>query len=393
MEATNGFAFGFEAPSDAAIPTAPVAAATRSAVEHAPSEEAAYAAHWPTEHVRVGEETLAACAQPADALSLIGGASAEADVTPGVYEGGFKIWECALDLLEVMEARRAAGALTLHGARVLEAGCGAGLPGVLALRRGCALLVLQDFNSEVLRTTTMATLRRNGGWEAAERGAVRFVSGDWASVSAKLADEHIVRRRELRRRALEGDKAAAATDVGFDLILTSDTIYSPAATPALWSLIRAQLRPNGVALVAAKSYYFGVGGSTADFCALVASDARFVCEAIRVFEDGKSNRREVLEVRRREVAAATPPEPAAPPEAAPPEAAAPEPAAPEPAPPEPAPPESVPPEPAAPEAAVPEEAGPEAEAAAAEAAAAAAAAEAAEDAEEEASLKRTFAEI
>ena len=381
--AQKGFAFGFEAPSDAAIPTAPVAAAARPAVEHAPSEEAAYAAHWPTEQVRVGEETLAACAQPADALSLIGGAKSDADVTPGVYEGGFKIWECALDLLEVMEARRAAGALTLHGARVLEAGCGAGLPGVLALRRGCASLVLQDFNSEVLRTTTMATLRRNGGWEAAERGAVRFVSGDWASVSAKLTDEHIARRREHRRRALEGDKAAAATDVGFDLILTSDTIYSPAATPALWSLIRAQLRPNGVALVAAKSYYFGVGGSTADFCALVASDARFVCEAIRVFEDGKSNRREVLEVRRRAVAAA--PEPAAPPEAAPPEAAAAEPAAPEPAPPEPAPPESVPPEPAAPEAAAPEEAGPEAEAAAAEAEAEAAAAEA--------SLKRTFAEI
>ena len=53
--AQSGFAFGFEAPSDAAIPTAPVVATTRPAVEHAPSEEAAYAAHWPTEHVRVGE--------------------------------------------------------------------------------------------------------------------------------------------------------------------------------------------------------------------------------------------------------------------------------------------------------------------------------------------------
>ena len=56
--ATSGFAFGFEAPSDAAIPTAPVVATTRPAVEHAPSEEAAYAAHWPTEHVRVGEGIL-----------------------------------------------------------------------------------------------------------------------------------------------------------------------------------------------------------------------------------------------------------------------------------------------------------------------------------------------
>ena len=54
---------------------------------------------------------------------------------------------------------------------------------------------------------------------------------------------------------------------------------------------------RGVALIAAKSYYFGVGGSVADFCALVASDGRFACETVRTFEDGQSNRREVLRVR------------------------------------------------------------------------------------------------
>ena len=47
----------------------------------------------------------------------------------------------------------------VRGARVLEAGCGAGLPGAFALRHKCANLVLTDFNEEGLRWLTMPTLR------------------------------------------------------------------------------------------------------------------------------------------------------------------------------------------------------------------------------------------
>ena len=77
------------------------------------------------------------------------------------------------------------------------------------------------------------------------------------------------------------------------------------ATPRLWQLIQKQLRrPSGIALVAAKSYYFGVGGSVAAFCALVQADPRFVCQTVRTFEDGASNRREVLQVRWRDASEA-----------------------------------------------------------------------------------------
>lgn len=31
--------------------------------------------------------------------------SADGDITPGVYEGGFKTWECAVDLAEYLAAR------------------------------------------------------------------------------------------------------------------------------------------------------------------------------------------------------------------------------------------------------------------------------------------------
>ena len=43
----------------------------------------------------------------------------------------------------------------MRGARVLEAGCGVGLPGALALQLGCAELVLQDYNAAVLCWMTM----------------------------------------------------------------------------------------------------------------------------------------------------------------------------------------------------------------------------------------------
>jgi hypothetical protein len=85
---------------------------------------------------------------------------------------------------------------------------------------------------------------------------------------------------------------------GFDLILSSETIYESESAARLCGLILAQLRrPSGVALVAAKSYYFGVGGSVAAFRSRVEADGRFTCSTVKVIEDGASNRREVLAIR------------------------------------------------------------------------------------------------
>lgn len=56
--------------------------------------------------------------------------------------------------------------------------------------------------------------------------------------------------------------------IGYDLVLASETIYSPATTPAFISVLEAALSAeNGScrALVAAKTLYFGVGGSVGDF--------------------------------------------------------------------------------------------------------------------------------
>ena len=42
------------------------------------------------------------------------------DLVPGIYEGGLKIWECAVDLARLLERE------DIDGKCVLELGCGAG---------------------------------------------------------------------------------------------------------------------------------------------------------------------------------------------------------------------------------------------------------------------------
>lgn len=55
------------------------------------------------------------------------------------------------------------------------------------------------------------------------------------------------------------------------------------------------LRPKvGQAWIAAKSYYFGVGGGTASFIQLVDRDGTFEVKAVDVIDDGASNKREIL---------------------------------------------------------------------------------------------------
>lgn len=55
--------------------------------------------------------------------------------------------------------------------------------------------------------------------------------------------------------------------------------------------------PRGVALVAAKSHYFGVGGGTAAFAAAVAADGALQAERVWECADGASNKREIWKLR------------------------------------------------------------------------------------------------
>lgn len=84
----------------------------------------------------------------------------------------------------------------------------------------------------------------------------------------------------------------------FDLILTAESIYNPASVPQLLAAFNSCLSPAGVILLAAKSYYFGVGGGVASFKKAVDADGLFKCAVLARVDDGKSNTREVLLLRR-----------------------------------------------------------------------------------------------
>ncbi len=186
-----------------------------------------------------------------------------ADVVAGVYEGGFKLWECAVDLVRYIHKNG------LKGASVLEIGAGHGLPGIVMGSMG-ARLALHDFNEEVLQLCTAVNVKLN------EVSNVRFVAGDWGRLQDVLGEE-------------------------FDVVLSAETVYSEKSLRSLAHTILDSLKPGGYALIAGKTYYFGVGGGMASFRNLVKDIAKerginVNIEVVEQMRDGKSNVREIARI-------------------------------------------------------------------------------------------------
>jgi predicted nicotinamide N-methyase len=202
-----------------------------------------------------------------------------------VYEGGFKAWEGgeALARLLAGDARpgapvwgggelaagaRAAASRSLAGLSILELGAGAALPSLVAARRGAAALDLADYNPSVLECLTAVNVRE----ATAGRGracAVRFWAGDWRGLAGVLL---------VGRDAAAAAAAAAATAAGtapsspstppWALIFAAEVTYAPESlAPFLDCLAKCLHAGGALALVAAKRYYFGVGGGSADLVA------------------------------------------------------------------------------------------------------------------------------
>lgn len=235
------------------------------------------------------------------------------DLTSGMYEGGFKTWECALDLASLVMTEDHLDLNNLDGdLEVIELGAGSAVPSLALLRtfllktspesqqqadenntdEARLKFTLCDYNEEVLRLCTGPNVLLNyyrfgcqdrlgepgldqgeGELDLEELGGQAFVrallrdmdsrrvcfdfliSGEWGESFLNLISASEPHHVPVRRANL--------------LILASETIYSPASSKifadTLLGLLRRHGRGSAKAWVAAKKVYFGVGGGVDEF--------------------------------------------------------------------------------------------------------------------------------
>lgn len=204
------------------------------------------------------------------------------DLVPGKYEGGLKLWEGSLDLVKTLRSEHEANRLSIAGKRVLELGCGHGLPGIFACLKGAAAVHFQDFNAEVLQCLTIPNV--NANLLQTCEAEIRYFAGDWGEVHQLLSHSNTD-----KSCSSELDKSG-----GYDIILMAETVYSISALPNLYQLIKKCMsHPGGVVYMAAKKHYFGVGGGSRRFLSLVEKDGFLKASLVAEVADGSSNVREV----------------------------------------------------------------------------------------------------
>ncbi|KAI3980908.1 hypothetical protein MKX01_025473 [Papaver californicum] len=210
------------------------------------------------------------------------------DLVPGKYEGGLKLWEGSLDLVKALHSEIHGGKLSLNGKRVLELGCGHGLPGIFTRIKGASEVHFQDFNAEVLQCLTIPNVNANPKEpESGAREGVRFFAGDWSEIHQLL--NHVRDHSEEK-----SPDSRSELDAGYDVILMAETVYCIDSLQNLYELMKKCLkRPNGVVYMAGKKHYFGVGGGTRHFLSVVENDGVMAASLTAEVTDGSSNVREV----------------------------------------------------------------------------------------------------
>jgi len=197
-----------------------------------------------------------------DALlhSISGTDNQSSDLIPGKYGGGLKIWECTYDLIGYLLSIQS----SLRNRTFLDLGCGHGLAGIFAMICGASDVIFQDLNAQVLSTVTSFNVAENVKEFGVHREScrIRYIAGHWGDkVMCKIF--------------------GARVPDGFDYIVTSETIYSKDSHDLLLDVIVSVLKkPGGIALVAAKSFYFGVGGGTISFYEHVTTSNILSCKRI-----------------------------------------------------------------------------------------------------------------
>ncbi|KAJ7252118.1 hypothetical protein B0H12DRAFT_1202650 [Mycena haematopus] len=239
-------------------------------------------------------ETSSETPAPTSALGFL---DAPSDLLPGVYEGGLKTWECSLDLVGYLDSLWDPNSSYFSGKRILEVGCGTGIPSVYLL--SCLFcgdpnvnthVLLQDYNASVLELITFPNIilawymsPASADYRAAD---AECLPGDPAipgeltiTPSLKSAFTASLTKLGISLAFFSGSWEFLAThfrsvNAKHDIVLTSETIYRTEALPALIQLLRqACTDTQPLCLVAAKVLYFGVGGGVSEFLRTLQSNA------------------------------------------------------------------------------------------------------------------------
>ncbi|KAL2004966.1 hypothetical protein VTN00DRAFT_2816 [Thermoascus crustaceus] len=292
-----------------------------------------------------------------DSEELISGLE-KGDIKPNFYEGGFKTWECAIDLAKlVVSEEERADVLGLgndagesHDVHVIELGAGTAMPSLALFAQLLSRPVsttpsrrryhftFADYNSIVLRLVTLPNILLTWKFNARPSQAAGISEGSVSEEaqgqnrSQSQGQEEDEGELDIDRQLLESFKADLERrdiSIGFvsgawsrpfvdfvlqsrdpinsdkgckALILASETIYSPSSLKAfsetLLALLRATAGRSSRALVAAKRVYFGVGGGVDEFLAILremAGEKVDVRQKMEVKTEGVG--RVVLEIR------------------------------------------------------------------------------------------------
>lgn len=238
----------------------------------------------------------------AEEFNILMGETGE-DLKNGVYEGGLKSWECSFDMIAKLKDLQIVERLLQNGQKfnVVELGCGTSLPTLYILslifstqatQHQPISVVLSDFNYDVLRLVTLpnilinwcfcalnpdelrllqqrddvegnirdgeiditkAVVARFNQWMQQNQVTISFISGSWCRSFMDILNETLPQMK---------------TET--NIVLTSETIYSPAILPVVGEMMvelaggEGAAHDDSVTLLGAKDIYFGVGGSIVD---------------------------------------------------------------------------------------------------------------------------------
>lgn len=261
------------------------------------------------------------------------------DLTSGVYEGGFKTWECALDLASVLttaselDSKHRENVSRTNGLlHVIELGAGSSIPSLTLLQRVVAQsylgsrvhFTLCDYNYEVLRLVTAPNIFLAGRHNSHDSQLVTeqaqssrcgntAESEDIEDITPEMVSTVIsdLSEKSISFSFVSGSWEKSMVDLLIVpersnlLIVASETIYSPASTSIFTGVLMDVLRRHrsrwpgttARALVAAKLVYFGVGGSVDEFVRLVQQEGGLVYERVDFGGKGSGLGRVVLDVR------------------------------------------------------------------------------------------------